>query len=505
MMRVSKVFLVIVAFLFVGIAATSLIQAQSAAITGLTQITNDKEVDLYPSASPDGKKVAYESIQKTFEGYGSNFEIMMVDNMGTAMRVTTHKEDDNNPSWMNNGTGIIFDSYRFDKRGLWIKSLVAGGETKLSRGKTLDFDASCNPKKNIVVFTALEKGKDIGMEKNGERWEKFKREDKMPYLWFINVDGSGLTQLIKGLNPQWSPDGTTIVFASNIAGDYNIYSIRPDGSNLQQLTSRVDTDIEPTWSPDGEYISFVSDVHKNWNVWMMKNDGTRLTQLTYHEKFDGGPNWGRDGFIYFHSDRSGHWDIWKLKPSGYKVSPWLEDKDKDGIKDAEDKCPDEMEDMDNFEDENGCPDLDNDNDGIPDVEDKCPNEAETNNGYNDIDGCPDEIPFPKSQTLHGVNFNGAKLLPESYPILQNLANTLKKVKGIKMEIRAYTDSTGSESTNLQVTQRRAEAVRDFMVSMGVNSSMLVPIGYGESNPIASNNTKSGREQNRRIEIHRVDN
>jgi hypothetical protein len=73
--------------------------------------------------------------------------------------------------------------------------------------------------------------------------------------------------------------------------------------------------------------------------------------------------------------------------------PKVLDRDGDGIPDDVDKCPDEPEDFDGFEDEDGCPDPDNDKDGIPDVADKCPNEPETVNGVEDEDGCPDEAPI----------------------------------------------------------------------------------------------------------------
>src|SRR6185312_153259 len=71
--------------------------------------------------------------------------------------------------------------------------------------------------------------------------------------------------------------------------------------------------------------------------------------------------------------------------------PNIGDRDGDGIKDDVDKCPDDPEDFDDFEDEDGCPDPDNDRDGIPDREDKCPNEPETKNGFEDEDGCPDSL------------------------------------------------------------------------------------------------------------------
>ena len=79
-------------------------------------------------------------------------------------------------------------------------------------------------------------------------------------------------------------------------------------------------------------------------------------------------------------------------PSGCPKKGRGADADGDGILDANDKCPDEPEDRDGFEDEDGCPDVDNDRDGIPDVKDLCPNDPETVNGYQDEDGCPDVKP-----------------------------------------------------------------------------------------------------------------
>ena len=76
---------------------------------------------------------------------------------------------------------------------------------------------------------------------------------------------------------------------------------------------------------------------------------------------------------------------------GFIFEPNIGDRDGDGIKDDVDKCPDDPEDFDDFEDEDGCPDPDNDRDGIPDKEDKCPNEPETKNGFEDQDGCPDSL------------------------------------------------------------------------------------------------------------------
>ena len=93
--------------------------------------------------------------------------------------------------------------------------------------------------------------------------------------------------------------------------------------------------------------------------------------------------WGGTNYSYGSPDIRGF--------LGFVFEPSIGDRDGDGIKDDVDKCPDEPEDFDGFEDEDGCPDPDNDRDGIPDVDDKCPNEPETKNGYQDEDGCPDTV------------------------------------------------------------------------------------------------------------------
>ncbi|MCZ7585096.1 MAG: OmpA family protein [Deltaproteobacteria bacterium] len=437
--------------------------AQSAAVTGLSQLTKDENIDLYPNAAKTEARIIFESEQDNIGSGGSNFEVILMGQDGIPKRLTTDEENNNNVAWLKDDVGVVFDSFRQKKRGLWIKSLRVGGDQLISRGKTVDFDADANPADGRIVFCAVEDEKDVKMRDDGERWyREFKNE--MPHIWFVNPDGSGLTQLIKGINPVWSPDGARIAFASNVTGNYEIYTIKPDGSGLLQLTSRPDADIEPTWSPDGRKIAFVSNVNKDWNLWMMNADGTGMTQLTVEESHDGGPSWGKDGFIYFHSDRSGDYDIWRLKPSGYEVVP--DDTDGDGVPDKTDKCPEQAEDKDDFQDEDGCPDLDNDNDGVPDENDKCPGEAETKNGFMDEDGCPDDNPLANGMTLYIDFVNDKQIKPTAFVQLDQVIEKLKQVSG-KVEVRGYTAAVGSDARNMTITQNRADAVRQYFVERGI--------------------------------------
>jgi outer membrane protein OmpA-like peptidoglycan-associated protein len=184
------------------------------------------------------------------------------------------------------------------------------------------------------------------------------------------------------------------------------------------------------------------------------------------------------------------------------------DNDKDGIVDARDKCPNEPEDKDGFQDDDGCPDPDNDNDGIPDARDKCPNEPETKNNYQDDDGCPDEIPIEVKKftgVIEGINYKtgSAEILPGSYAILDRAVKVLQDFPDVNLEISGHTDSRGKADYNRDLSQRRADAVKNYFVGRGINGNRLTSIGYGMDKPIADNRTNSGRARNRRTEFRLV--
>jgi len=183
----------------------------------------------------------------------------------------------------------------------------------------------------------------------------------------------------------------------------------------------------------------------------------------------------------------------------------IKDSDNDGIPDDVDRCPLQPEDIDGFQDDDGCPDLDNDLDGIPDEVDNCPSSPETFNGYQDEDGCPDEKPLEEKFILRGVNFESgsAALTPDSYGTLDEVVRSLQAYPEVRIEIRGHTDSQGPASFNLELSQRRADSVRQYLINAGTDPSRLVAMGVGEEEPIASNSSPEGRLQNRRIEFRRL--
>ncbi len=134
---------------------------------------------------------------------------------------------------------------------------------------------------------------------------------------------------------------------------------------------------------------------------------------------------------------------------------------------------------------------------MPDSIDQCPN---TPPGVQvDSVGCP----IKGNITLEGVNFafNKADLTDESRPVLDAVADGLKKHPRVKVEIQGHTDSVGKPAYNLKLSQRRAESVRAYLVSDGVSTDQLEAKGYGLTQPVADNKTDEGRAKNRRVVMY----
>jgi OOP family OmpA-OmpF porin len=185
--------------------------------------------------------------------------------------------------------------------------------------------------------------------------------------------------------------------------------------------------------------------------------------------------------------------------------PLPPDRDHDGIPDQYDKCPDVPEDKDGIEDADGCPEDDADHDGIPDTVDACPKEPGLPNPDPKKNGCPQFIKVEGSivHILQQVHFATASttILPDSFPMLQEIANLLKANPAIKrMSIDGHTDNRGAAEYNMTLSQGRAASVLTWLTQHGVEAGRLESHGYGLTKPIADNNTDAGRLANRRVEF-----
>lgn len=167
------------------------------------------------------------------------------------------------------------------------------------------------------------------------------------------------------------------------------------------------------------------------------------------------------------------------------------DSDHDGVADYMDKCPGTPAGV--QVDSKGCA-LDSDHDGVADYLDKCPG---TPKGFQvDDKGCPVIYNFQVN-----FDFNSAKIKPEYMPKIEAFAEFLKKNPAYKAEIQGYTDNVGSAAYNLKLSERRAKAVYEKLIELGIDKERLTYKGYGEANPIAPNTTPEGRAKNRRVEAH----
>lgn len=184
---------------------------------------------------------------------------------------------------------------------------------------------------------------------------------------------------------------------------------------------------------------------------------------------------------------------------GTKANKGCPDSDGDGVINKNDKCPNEAGPVAN----GGCPWPDSDNDGVLDKDDKCPNEA----GVASNNGCPAVVITKEAEASMGeyakaILFNTGKTsfkagvtakLNEIVKVMNNNPNATFVIEG-------HTDSSGSAPLNLRISERRAMAVRDYLVKQGVSTSRLEAIGYGEGSPIADNKTRAGRAENRRVVV-----
>jgi OOP family OmpA-OmpF porin len=185
--------------------------------------------------------------------------------------------------------------------------------------------------------------------------------------------------------------------------------------------------------------------------------------------------------------------------------PQPSDRDGDGIPDNVDKCPDQPEDKDGIDDQDGCPETDADNDGIPDVKDACPKEPGQPDPDPKKNGCPKFIKLEGSsvRVLQQVHFQtaSATILPDSFPMLGEIAALLKATPSIKrMRIEGHTDNRGNADMNLDLSKRRAASVRQWLVDHGIDGGRLESQGYGLTQPIDTNDTDAGRQANRRVEF-----
>jgi outer membrane protein OmpA-like peptidoglycan-associated protein len=173
----------------------------------------------------------------------------------------------------------------------------------------------------------------------------------------------------------------------------------------------------------------------------------------------------------------------------------IPDSDRDGINDEEDKCKDQH----GVAKYQGCPVPDSDSDGVNDENDKCPQVP----GTAENAGCPavsEEVVKKVEYAARNIYFNtgSAKLLSKSFAPLNEVVKILNEDANLKLSIEGHTDNVGKDDYNHTLSHNRAQSVKDYLVSKGIDESRISSEGFGETQPVADNNTAAGRAQNRRV-------
>ena len=235
--------------------------------TNVRQLTNNTHYDDFPSWSPDGNHIAFNSSRD------GDDEVFVMNADGTNQRqLTNNTRNDWAPSWSPDGTHIAFNSDRDGDAEVFVMNADGTNVRQLTNNTHYDDSPSWSPDGNHIAFNS---------DRDGDN-----------EVFVMNADGTNQRQLTNNTYPDWasswSPDGTQIAFQSERGSGWQVFVINADGTNQRQLTPDGSHHRYPSWSPDGTRIAFQSDQGHSGNmeIYTMNADGTdrrRITNNTHND------------------------------------------------------------------------------------------------------------------------------------------------------------------------------------------------------------------------------
>ena len=233
-----------------------------------------------PAWSPDYSQIAFSGVIR--DRAEADIFIMDADG-GNLHQVTKGVGNDVGPDWSPDGKRIVFSRGYFRLHGkprselmdIFVVDVGSGRETQLTDNRVIDASPDWSPDGSSIVFASERAG-------TGD-------------LWTVAPDGNSLHQvtddpLSNELSPRWSPDGQELVFSRTNTVESWIATVARAGSELEQLTDHGERDYLPVWSPDGDYIAFARG-GADADIYVMRSDGEDLTPLTSGKGLETNPAW----------------------------------------------------------------------------------------------------------------------------------------------------------------------------------------------------------------------
>ncbi len=287
-----------------GAYSLFLLSAETLSMRQLTEAAPSQWGDAEPAFSPNSERIAF--VRRASEGVEDLFVVST--RGGEPERLTRDEREIAGLDWASDGQSIVFASSRAEGAGLW-RIPATGG--------TPEWIATAGEGESVSQPSVARRGRRLTYEQRSSDAN----------IWAIRQGRFGRLPLIHSTrwesNPQFSPDGTQIAFASDRSGSPEVWLVNADGENPIQLTDFGGPLVTlPRWAPDGGRLAFDARVEGNADIYIIDAGGGQPRRLTEDPASDVAPSWSTDSTtVYFSSDRSGEWEVWRVSADDENARP----------------------------------------------------------------------------------------------------------------------------------------------------------------------------------------